>query len=362
MRKKLLKPILVVLLSAIILAGCIPMEGASGVAGVSGEKVSWQLSTAWPESMFLQDIPKKFAEDVEKASGGRLEIEVHAAGEIMGGGEILDAGDMGTIDAYHGATNMWIGKMPGAPFFTSIPMLLDPSLRLGWIYDGGGLELWQKMYDEAGLNIQVVPLGFTGPEVLAWSNKKMESMEDWKGVKYRTAGWWAEILKERGVSVTTTPAGEVYSGLERGIIDAAEFATPNIDKDLGFDEVAEFYTGPGIHQPSTMYYLGINKDSWAELPEDLQEIVQITAKSTTLWSYTKDQHESMEANEYFLDKGVTPVKVDQETQDHLQEDTINFLEKQAKDQGGIYSETWESIKEYRERYTNFKDIMAPETE
>lgn len=361
MRKNMLKQISLLVMSAIILVGCLPTE-VSNTSENSGKKVKWQLATAWPESMFLQEIPQKFAEDVKKASNGRLEIEVHAAGEIMGGGEVLDAADMGTIEAYHAATNMWIGKMPSAPFFTSIPMLLDPSLRLGWVYDGGGLELWQKMYDEAGLNIQVVPLGFTGPEVLAWSNKEMVSLEDWNGVKYRTAGWWAEILKERGVSVTTTPAGEVYSGLERGIIDAAEFATPNIDRGLGFDEVAKFYTGPGMHQPTTMYYLGINKDSWSELPKDLQEIVQMAAKSTTLWSYTKDQDKSMEANEYFLDNGAISVKVDKETQDQLQEDTINFLEKQAKDQGGIYEETWASIKEYRERYTKFKDQMTPDTE
>lgn len=354
----------VLLLSIVLLfalAGCkvAPVEGDSNA---SSKKVSWQLATAWPESMFLQEIPKKWAEEVKKASGGRLEIEVHAAGELMGGGEVMDAANMKTIDAYHAATNMWLGKMPAAPFFTTIPMLMDESLRLGWIYEGGGLELWQKMYDEENLNIKVIPLGFTGPETLAWSNKKMSSLDDWHGVKYRTAGWWGEILKNSGVSVTSTPAGEVYSGLERGVIDAAEFATPNIDRDLGFDEVAKFYTGPGMHQPTTMYYLGVNKDSWNELPEDLQEIVLTTAKATTLWSYTRDQDESMEANEYFLEKGITPVSVDKETQEKLQEETIKYLDSKSEELGGIFKETWESIKEYRDRYTKFRDLMMPETE
>lgn len=357
------KMILFTIISMLLLSGCIPSStDVNSNSEVSGETVTWQLATAWPEAMFLQEIPQKFADDVNKASGGRLEIEVHAAGSLMGGGEVLDAGDAGTVEAYHAATNMWIGKMPGAPFFTTIPMLMDESLRMGWIYEGGGLELWQKMYDEAGLNIQVVPLGFTGPEVLAWSNKEMETLEDWDGVKYRTAGWWAEILRERGVSVTSTPAGEVYSGLERGIIDAAEFATPNIDRDLGFDEVTQFYTGPGMHQPSTMYYLGINKDAWNELPEDLKEIVNVAAKSTTLWSYTRDQHLSMEANEYFLEKGVTSVKVDSETEKQLQEDAIAYLEEMAGQEGGIFEETWNSVKEYRERYIGFKDLMKPDTE
>lgn len=361
----MLKRFSVLLLSFVLLlalAGCVQIQPVESKSQSSNEKFKWQLATAWPESMFLQEIPKKWAEDVKKASGGRLEIEVNAAGELMGGGEVLDAANMKTIDAYHAATNMWLGKMPASPFFTTIPMVMDESLRLGWTYEGGGLELWQRMYDDAGLNIQVIPLGFTGPETVAWSNKEMSSLEDWKGLKYRTAGWWGEILKKSGVSVTSTPAAEVYSGLERGVIDAAEFATPNIDRDLGFDEVSKFYTGPGMHQPSTMYYLGVNKDSWNALPEDLKQIVLATAKATTLWSYTRDQHESMEANEYFIEKGVTSVTVDNETQQKLQEEMINYLNAQSEEFGGLYKETWESIKEYRERYTNFKDLMTPETE
>lgn len=359
------KGFLYALIAVMFIAGCVPIDPVAPVGGQGGgstEKFKWQLATAWPESMFLQEIPEKWAEDVKKASGGRLEIEVNAAGKLMGGGEVLDAANMRTVDAYHAATNMWIGKMPAAPFFTTIPMIMDESLRLGWTYEGGGLELWQKMYDEANLNIQVIPLGFTGPETVAWSNKEMSNLEDWSGVKYRTAGWWAEILKNSGVSVTATPAGEVYSGLERGVIDAAEFATPNIDRDLAFDEVSKYYTGPGMHQPSTMYYLGINKDAWNELPEDLQEIVLTTAKATTLWSYTRDQHESMEANEYFLEKGLTSVTVDKESQQKLQEDMIQYLDAQSEEFGGTFTETWESIKEYRERYTSFKELMKPETE
>ncbi|MGY3718074.1 TRAP transporter substrate-binding protein DctP [Sutcliffiella cohnii] len=361
MLKKLI--VITTVFMMLVLVGCEQVNVSNADNdGVSNEKVKWQLATAWPHSMFLQEIPKKWAEDVKKASGGRLEIEIYAAGELMGGGEVLDAANMNTIDAYHAATNMWIGKMPAAPFFTTIPMLMEEGLRLGWIYEGGGLELWQKMYDEEGLNIQVVPLGFTGPETLAWSNKEMASLEDWEGVKYRTAGWWAEILRERGVSVTSTPAGEVYTGLERGVIDAAEFATPNIDRDLGFDEVSKFYTGPGMHQPTTMYYLGINKDSWNKLPDDLKEIVMLTAQSTTLWSYTKDQHLSMEANSYFIEKGITSVSVDMESQKQLQEDTIKYLDSKSEELGGIFKESWDSIKVYREDYMKFRDLMMPKTE
>src|SRR5699024_10198457 len=193
------------------------------------------------------------------------------AGALVGGGEVMDATEAGSIDGYHAATNMWMGRMDAAPLFTTIPMIMDPSMRLSWTYEGGGLELWQEMYDEEGLNIKVIPLGMTGPEVLAWSNTEMKSLEDWNGIIYRSAGIWAEILKNRGVSVTTTPAGEIYQSMERGLVDAINFSTPYTDRTLGFYEVADYFTGPSIHQPTTMYYLGIDKDKWNELPEDIQE-------------------------------------------------------------------------------------------
>lgn len=329
-------------------------------AADNSKVVKWQIAAAWPESMFLYEMPKKWAEDLNKASGGRLEVELYPAGALVAPQEVLDATNMGAINGYHGAGNLWVGKMPAAPFFCSFPMTFtEPGMQLGWVYEGGGLELWQKMYEEAGYNVKIIPLGFTGPETLAWSNTKIEKLDDWKGLKYRTAGWWAEALRNNGVSVTTLAPGELYQALERGVLDALEFATPNVDKDLGFYEVTKFNAGPGMHQPNTFYYIGINKASWESLPEDLKMLVEITAKSTTLWSYTRDLEESMEANEFFLEKGITPVKVDEATQAKLQSDIFALLDKKAAEQGGIFAETWESIKAYRQRFMEFDNFMKP---
>jgi TRAP-type mannitol/chloroaromatic compound transport system substrate-binding protein len=343
-----------------VLWGAFSFSLDEAEASSHGTVIKWQVATGWPESMFLHAIPKKWAEDINKASGGRLVIELYPAGALVAAQELLDAANMGIINAYHAATNLWVGKMTAAPFFCSFPMIFsEPGMQLGWLYEGGGLELWQKMYDQAGYNVKIFPLGFTGPETLAWSNVKIEKIDDWKGLKYRGAGWWAELLRNIGVSVTTLPPGELYQALERGVLDALEFSTPNDDKNLGYYEIAKYNAGPGMHQPHTVYYLGINKASWESLPDDMKALVELAARATTMWSYTHDLEKSMQANEYFQSKGVIPVKVDEASQQRLYEDINALLDKKAQEQGGLFAETWTSIKEYRERFLKFEDFMKP---
>lgn len=353
------KVVIVIAVAALVI-GC-GGGGATQEQGATAAQQTYELhiSTSWPEAMFLHEIPKKWSQEVERASGGRLKIELYAAGAVVGGAEVLDAAHAGTIDGYHSATNLWIGKMAPAPFFCSFPMTFELGMHLGWVYEGGGLELWQRMYDENGYNVKIIPLGFSGPETLAWSNEPMSELSDWQGLKYRTAAWWAEILREAGVSVTTLPPGELYQALDRGVLDALEFATPLIDRDLGFYEVTRYMAGPGMHQPTTMYYLGFNKDVWNSLPDDLKHLVEVAARSTTLWSYAFDLEESIVAQEYYLERGIEPVNVTEETQLELQRITWDFLDRRSAQHGGLFAETWESIQRYRERFIDFDSFYMP---
>ncbi len=307
----------------------------------------------------LHQMPVKWAEEVAKASGGRLQIEIHPAGALVGAPEVLDATTAGTIDGYHTFAGYWIGKMPGAPFFSSVPMTLEPFMHLVWIYEGGGLDLWQKMYDEAGYNVKILPLGITHPEILAWSNRPLRKLEDWSGLKYRTVGWWAEILRANEVAVTTLPAAELYPALERGVLDALEFSTPYNDQVLAFNEVAKYLAGPGMHQPGTLFYVGINKASWDALPDDLKALVEASARSTTLWSWAKDFSESMNALDAFQEEGVTLVEMEDATQLKLKEDTWTLLDARATEQGGVFAETWQSIKDFRARFIDYENFMVP---
>ncbi len=362
-KKWLTLALVMVLAVAALAGGCASTTSSKpgdGKSAATPQKVyTLKIATTWPDSILIHKMPVEWARIVNETSGGRLKVEVHPAGAIVGAPEVLDATKAGTIDGYHDWPGYWIGKMPASPFFASVPMYMEPFMHLAWMYEGGGLKLMQKMYDQAGYNVKLLPLGMTHPEQLAVSNKPMEKFDDFKGLKYRTVGWWGEILRSVGVAVTSVPGAEVYPGLERGIIDAAEFSTPSVNKVLAFQEVTKYVSGPGMHQPASMFSIGINKKKWDELPPDLQLLLESTARSVTLWSWTKDLQESIEALDSFDKKGIKRVKADPAVQKKLYEETIKLLDEKAKKEGGIFAETWTSMKSYRQKFIEYEDFMIP---
>jgi len=363
--KKYLALALVLVFVAAIAAGCggntaSQSNGDGDKAAAGPDKVyNWKISTTWPESLTLHKMPQEFAKILNETSGGRMKVEVFPDGAIVGASQVLDAVNSGTVDAYHDYPGYWIGKIPSSPFFASVPMIMEPYMYLGWMYEGGGLELMQKAYDEAGYNVKLLVLGVTHPEQLAVSNKPMQDLDDFSGLKYRTVGWWGEILRNINVSVTSVPGAEVYPSLERGIIDAAEFSTPGNNRTLGFEEVTSYISGPGMHQPGTLFTVGINKDKWNELPPDLQLLVESTARSVTLWGWCRDLEESMDAVDYFEEKGIEKVTAEPEVQQKLYEETVKLLDTKAKEEGGTFAEIWTSMQNYRARLIGYEEFMMP---
>lgn len=337
-------------------------DAAAPVAAgpTADDPIRMTLATSWPTGMMLHYIPQHFGQLVEEMSGGRLLIDVQPGGAIVGPGEVLDAAEMGTIDAYHSFSGYWLGKMPAAPFFSSVPMTMEPFPHLVWIYEGGGWELWQKMYEEAGYNnVKVIPCGIVHPEILAWANVPLTQIEDWQGLKYRTVGWWGEILEQHDVAVTSLPAAELYPSLDTGILDATEFSTPYTDRELGFYEVAQYFTGPGMHQPSVLFEVTFNQQSWDSLPDDLQAIVLQAAHAATLWGWTHDAYMSMDALDFYAAQGNTQLIVDEEVQLAFAKTTNELLNKRAAEEGGVFEEIWESMKEFQNRFYDFEDFMMP---
>jgi TRAP-type mannitol/chloroaromatic compound transport system substrate-binding protein len=359
-KKQILLIAMMLVFLFILIAGCAPIRPTAPAPEAPKPQVhNLRIATTWPSAIVHHQMPVRWAEEVKAASGGRLNIEVHPAGAVVPAPEVLTATNARAIDGYHTFGGYWIGKMPAAPFFSSIPMMFEPFMYLVWIYEGGGLELWQRMYDEAGFNVKIIPLGLMHPEVLAWSNKPLRKIEDWKGLKYRTVGWWGEILRERGISVTSIPPAELYPAMERGVLDAMEFASPYSDTTLRFHEVAKYMTGPGMHQPGVLFYVGINKDSWNALPPDMQALIKTAARSATLWSWTHDFSESMEALDYVRERGLEFVVADESLQRLIKADAYAMFEKRAAQHGGIFAETWESIKKFRARFIEYEKLMMP---
>lgn len=321
------------------------------------EPITWKMSSAWPAGNPLQHQAELFVNKVNEMAAGRLVIDSYAAGELVGAMEYLDATSTGAIDAAHGCPFYMVGKDVSAPLFGSIPLGLEASPYLAWFYEGGGLELMREMYARHGL-IAVGPCGILPPESLGWAHKPLRAVDDFKGLNYREGGFWGEILTELGVSVQMLPTSEVYGALERKVLDAAGYSTTGIDRVIGIHEICHYLMVPGIHQPATILELVVNPDSWAALPDDLKETVEVAAEATTLTGLSFQLKVDAEALVFFEDYGTEIVRVSPGMVAEMTALTDAFLNKKAAEDP-FFDKVLKSFRAWRAIYDPYYEEMSP---
>ena len=274
------------LFSVILISLWISALFLTGSAEAQAKVITWKMQSTWTAGDFHQVNPKGWVDKVEAMSGGRLKIELMAAGAIVPAFEVLDAVHKGILDAGHAWPGYWYGKNPAATLFASAaggPFGMSAEDFLGWLYRGGGLELYNELLQKE-LKMDVVAFASFGetPEPLGWFKRPVKTVKDFKGLKFRAGGMSAEVFKAMGMTVVTLPSGEVVPALERGVIDAAEWSDPSSDMSAGFHDVRKFYHMPGIHQPTGMMELIINKKKLDELSPDLKAIVEYAGMAETM--------------------------------------------------------------------------------
>ncbi len=290
----------------------------------SDSEFKWKMVMPWSKGLLFYDIAQHFADSVKLASGGRLDIKLFSAGELVGANEVFDAVSKGSVQIAHSSPLYWKGRNEAFVAFASVPFGLDAEGYNIWLYERGGLEQLQELYKPYG--IYSLPAGQTGQEMGLFSNKKATKMEDFKGMRIRTPGWYMDIMNQLGASVSPLPGGEVYLSLERGVIDAAEYSTPAINYPMGFDDITKYVIEPGVHQPGFQCDLMINQKAWDTLPADLQWIVKIAAKETQLWSNAWIENLNTEAINKFKEN-IEFVTLDKDTRIEFAKTTKTYLEK-----------------------------------
>ena len=255
----------------------LPQNDQRATASGQERVYHWKLVTTWPKNFpGLGTAPEKFAQVVNRMSKGRLQITVYGAGELVPALGVFDAVSAGSVQAGHGAAYYWKGKLPSSIFFTTAPFGMTAQEMNGWLYHGGGIELWREAY--APFNLVPFAGGNTGVQMAGWFNKEINSVADLKGLKMRIPGSGGEVLNSLGGTSVTLPGGELYTSLQTGVIDATEWVAPFNDLAFGFHEVARYYYYPGWHEPGSTLELIINKSAYEALPDDLQAIVEVAAR------------------------------------------------------------------------------------
>ncbi len=236
----------------------------------------WRLTASWPKSLdTLYGSCETLAKYVSEATGGKFQIQVFAAGEIVPGLQVLDAVQNGTVEMGHSAQYYYIGKDPTWALFCAIPFGLNARQQNSWFYEGDG----QKLIDEfsAKYNSRCLLMGNTGCQMGGWFRKEINTVDDLKGLKMRIGGWAGKTLSKLGSIPQQIAAGDIYPALEKGTIDAAEWVGPHDDEKLGFYKVAKYYYYPGWWEGGTANHLIINQAKWNELPKSYQAIVTAAA-------------------------------------------------------------------------------------
>lgn len=282
----MVKKLLLLLAAVLLIAGCArqgqedsysqPTDRPAGQAE-SAQQYEWKMVTTWPKDFPGLGTGANFlAEQIEKMSNGRIKVQVYGAGELVGAFEVFDAVSRGTAEMGHGAAYYWRGKSEAAQFFAAVPFGLTAQEMNAWLYHGGGLELWERVY--APFNLIPMAAGNTGVQMGGWFNKEINSVDDLRGLRMRIPGLGGQILQRAGGEPIALPGGEIFSSLESGAIDATEWVGPYNDLAFGFYKAARYYYYPGWHEPGTTLETMINKDAFEALPADLQEIVRAAAR------------------------------------------------------------------------------------
>lgn len=316
-----------------------------GNPSVTPDSYSWKLVTTWPAKFpIFQDGVARFSELVEKLSNGRLKIDVYAGGELVPPLEVFDAVSRGAAQMGHGASFYWVGKVPSAQLFTTIPFGLDAQGMNAWMYSGGGLQLWRELYGQH--NLVPFPMGNTGAQMGGWFNKKIDSISDIKGLRMRIPGVAGEVITRLGGSAVLLPGSEVFLALQSGAIDATEWAGPFHDRSLGFHKISRYYYG-GWHEPGAMLELIINKDAFDSLPEDLKLIVSTASESVNAWMLSEfEKHNSQALEDLLAKEGIEILVLPEEVTKRLRSETELVLAER--------SESDEEFKKVLVSYMSFK--------
>lgn len=356
---------LVILLLVAALAACFALlvvESArtKTTPGINTEVTNqqsyhWRMVTTWPKNFpGLGTTAETFADYVKQLSGGRLQVHVYGANEIVPAMGVFDAVSSGSVEMGHGGAYYWRGKVPAAQFFTTIPFGMNAQEMNSWLHHGGGLELWKEVYEPFNL----IPFagGNTGVQMAGWFNREINSIADLRGLKMRIPGMAGEVFNRAGGIAVNIPGGELYTALQTGVIDAAEWVGPENDLAFGFHQIAKYYYYPGWHEPGSTLELIVNKPAFESLPQDLQAIVTIAARAANqdmLDGYTA--HNNAALNELVEQKGVQLRRLPDEVLQYLYDITQTVYTEQAA-QDPLFKKVYESYKAFLDDAAEYHKI------
>jgi TRAP-type mannitol/chloroaromatic compound transport system substrate-binding protein len=316
-------------------------------------EVKWRLASSYPKTLdTLYGAGAQIAKRVAAATDNRFQMQVFAAGELVGGLQVLDAVQNGTVECGYTLSSYYIGKDPTFMFEASVPFGFNARHHNGWMYHGGGLELVRDFLSPYG--IVNFPAGNTGAQMGGWFRREINSLEDLKGLKFRIAGMGGQIVSRLGVVPQVLAGGDVYPALERGTLDAVEWSGPYDDEKFGFYKVAKYYYYPGWWEGSAQTSLYVNRDHLNALPASYRNILEAACAEANIWCLAKYDAENPDGLKRLVGLGAQLRAFPRDTMEAAYKQAFQLYGEIAAT-NPKFKKIYESWSQYREKeYTWFK--------
>ena len=324
--------------------------GAAPAMAQSLPSIKWRLTSSFPKSLdTIYGGAEVMANRVRAMTGGKFDIQVFASGEIAPGPQALDVTQNGTVEACHTCSYYFVGKDRTFAFGTAIPFGMNCRQMNAWIYYGGGQKLLDEFY--SAYNVVSFAGGNTGVQMGGWFRKEVNTLADVKGIKMRIAGLGGAVFSALGMVTQQIPGSDIYPALEKGTIDAAEWVGPYDDEKLGFFKVAKNYYFPGWWEPGPVIHFFINKDAWAKLPKEYQEIVQAACYEANVTMMAEYDHKNPAALFRLVNQGVKLKKYSPE-----------ILQEAYKAAVQLYSDESAKNPAFKKMYTEFNKYQKSQNQ
>lgn len=299
--------------------------------------------------------PQLWADRVNAMTGGEITVNVHGAGDFVPPFEVFGAVSSGALDMGFDWIGYWADSIPVANLVGSMPFGPSPEVAMGWMFEGGGLEIIQRAYDPH--NVKVLPCHLVVPEAGGFFNQEINAPEDFEGLTMRIAGLGGQAVAELGANVQMIPAGEIYLALETGRIDAAEFSAPQLDVGFGFQDISDYYYFPGWHQPSSWDSIIINMDVWKSISEENQHLMEQACLANIAYNMHNQIHEQAPAIEAIREAGTEVRRFPDEVLDALR-DASHKVMAEAAEEDEIFAEALESLYDYMESVGEWEELQV----
>lgn len=320
---------------------------------IAQDKRKLTLVTTWGRGLAgVHDSAQRCADSITAMSDGALEVELKAAGELVGAFEVFDAVSSGQADMYHGADYYFVGQHPAFAFFTAVPFGMTAGELVNWYYHMGGMELHHELGEL--FNLKSFLAGNTGAQAGGWFSKEINSPDDFNGLKFRMPGLGGKALGHLGASVQNLPGAEVYQALSSGAIDGTEWIGPWADEKAGFQEITKIYYTSGFHEPGAGLSLATNLEVYNSLTPAQQKIIEIASGEAHQWTLSKFLSENSAALQRLVDGGVQTKEFPEEVWDAFGDASQKVADENMGDE--MFKKVFDSVRDSMAKSSKWDEL------